>query len=114
MGDYSSLSSRCAVYAQTDDYTGPCLSNPTVPETYTHVTGQPVEIGPFALIGTGCTLLPGVCVAEGCSVGAMSLVNKPTQPWGLYYGIPARRRAERSRALPGLARALEAEEGRHG
>ena len=44
-------------------------------------------------------VFPGVTVAEGCSVGAMSLVTKDTQPWGVYVGIPARRLKERKKDL---------------
>jgi len=38
-------------------------------------------------------------LAEGTSVGAFSLVTKPTKPWGIYYGVPAKRKKERSRRL---------------
>ena len=34
IGDYSTLSSRCAVYAISDDYTGEAMTNPTVPDEY--------------------------------------------------------------------------------
>jgi galactoside O-acetyltransferase len=44
-------------------------------------------------------VFPGVAIAEGCSVGAMTLVNKSTQPWGIYLGNPARRVKERKRDL---------------
>lgn len=109
IGDYSTLSSRCAVYALTDDYSGAAMTNPTVPEAYTHVTQQPVSVGRHVIVGTGSTILPGVTVGEGCAVGAMSLLRGDCEPWGIYYGIPARRQKERSRELLTLCEKLESE-----
>ena len=83
VGDYSTLSSRCAVYALTDDYSGAAMTNPTVPEAYTHVTQQPVSVGRHVIVGTGSTILPGVTVGEGCAVGAMSLLRGDCEPWGM-------------------------------
>ena len=109
VGDYSTLSSRCAVYALSDDYSGAHMTNPTVPEAYTGVRQAPVEIGAHVIVGSGSTILPGVTVAEGCALGAMTLLQRSTEPWGIYYGVPARRQAERSRELLELCRKLEAE-----
>ena len=68
---------------------------------------KPVEIGAHCIIGTGSTLLPGVTLGEGCSVGAMSLINKSLPAWGIYAGIPARLLRPRSRKLLELSRELE-------
>ena len=57
--DFSAISSRCAVYATTDDYSGEYMTNPTVPEEYTNVINAPVRIGKHAIIGTGSTILQG-------------------------------------------------------
>ena len=48
-------------------------------------------MGRHVIIGSGSVVFPGVKIAEGCSVGALSLVNKSTEPWGIYVGNPARR-----------------------
>ena len=96
------------MYALSDDYSGRHMTNPMVPEKYTAVSEAPVEIGAHCIIGTGSTLLPGVTLGEGCSVGAMSLINKDLEPWGIYAGIPARLIRERSRKLLELCRELEA------
>lgn len=111
IGDYSTLSSRCAVYAVTDDYSGAHMTNPTVPERYTGVTQHSVYIGRHVIVGTGSSILPGTTVEEGCAVGAMSLVRGDTEPWGIYYGVPARRQKERSRELLQLCAEFEAERG---
>ena len=38
----------------------------------------------------------------------MSLINRSTEPWGIYAGVPARRIRERSRELLELCREFEA------
>lgn len=110
LGDFSAVSSRCAVYAVSDDYSGMALANPTVPESFRLVDARRVTLGRHALLGTGCTVLPGVTVGDGCSVGAMSLVKTDLDPWGVYVGVPCRRVAERSRSPLGLEQELVATE----
>ena len=51
---------------------------------------KPVKIGAGSWIGCNVTLLPGADVAEGCVIGAGSVVTKPTEKNGLYVGLPAR------------------------
>lgn len=99
VGDFSELSSRVAVYAVSDDYSGRSLFGPQVPAAYRSVTNAPVTLERYTLLGTGSTVLPGVTAGEGCSFGAMTLVNRSTAPWGVYAGIPARRLRERERGL---------------
>lgn len=48
----------------------------------------PVVIGRGAVVGAKCLILPGVCVAPGAVVSAMSLVNSDVQ--GFVGGVPAR------------------------
>ena len=43
--------------------------------------------------------MPGVILAEGTSIGAMSLVLKSTEAWGLYVGNPAKRLKDRNKDL---------------
>lgn len=97
--DYTGISSRCAVYATTDDYSGDYMTNPTVPEKFTNVIDQPVVIGKHSIIGTGSTILPGVTIAEGCALCAMTLATKDTKPWGIYMGYQCVRIKERSQKL---------------
>lgn len=88
--DFSGISSRSVIYAESDDYTGKAMTNPTVPEDYRLVQGGKVVLEKHALIGTGCTILPGVTIGEGASVGSMSLINKSLDSWGMYVGIPCK------------------------
>lgn len=97
--DYTGISSRCGVYATTDDYSGEFMTNPTVPEKFTHVIEAPVVIGKHSIIGTGSTILQGVTIGEGCALCAMTLATRDTKPWGIYMGYQCVRVKERSRDL---------------
>jgi len=41
-------------------------------------------------IGTGVRILDGLTISHGCVIGAGSVVNKSTEPFGVYAGVPAR------------------------
>lgn len=99
MEDFTGLSSRTVVYAESDDYSGIALTNPTIPDKYRKVTGGEVIIKKHALVGTGCTILPSVIIGQGTSVGSMSLVNKSLEEWGIYVGIPCKKAKERSKEI---------------
>lgn len=60
---------------------------------------EPVLLKKHVLIGTGSTVLPGVTIGEGTSIGAMTLVNKSLDSWGIYIGIPAKKIKDRSQKL---------------
>lgn len=98
IGDFSTISSRCAVYGQSDDFTGEYLTNPTLPEELRNVAKQSINIGKHVIIGTGTTILPGGDLADGTAIGAMSLVKSPTSAWSVYAGIPASKLSDRSMA----------------
>ena len=104
IGSFSGLSSRCAVYAISDDYSGQFLSNATVPLNYRNVKSDKVIIGDNVIVGTGSTILPGVCIENGIAIGCMSLVNKTLKERGVYYGIPVRKMNERSDNCEKLAK----------
>ncbi|MEG1875950.1 MAG: acyltransferase [Lachnospiraceae bacterium] len=108
--DFAGVSSRCAIYAISDDYTGEYMTNPTVSEKYTNIIDKKVRIGRHVDIGTGSTILPGVEIGEGCSFGAMTLVTQSTKPWGFYMGYQCIRVKERSKKLLELERKLLREE----
>ncbi len=99
IGDYVAVSSRNAVYAESDDYSGESMVNPMVPEECRKVESAPVVICRHVIIGTGGTVLPGVTIGEGASIGAMSLINHDINPWSINVGIPCRQIKERSKKL---------------
>jgi len=97
--DFSGLAYGCHVFSQSDDYTGRTLTNPTVPSQFKREFKKAVRLGRHCIVGTNSLIFPGVILAEGCSVGAMSMVTKSTEEWGVYSGIPARRLKDRKRDL---------------
>ena len=100
--DYSGLAYGVKVFTQSDDYSGATLTNPTIPSHYKNEKKSPVHIGRHVIIGASSMVFPGVKIADGCSVGAMTLVNKSTEEWGIYLGNPARRIKERKKLLLNL------------
>lgn len=103
--DFAGLAYGCHVFSQSDDYTGRTLTNPTVPAIYKRETRKAVRIGRHCIVGTNSLIFPGVTLGEGCSVGAMSMVTKPTEEWSVYFGIPARKLKDRKRDLLALEQA---------
>lgn len=99
MNDFSGLSSRCVIYAESDDYSGNYLTNPTVDEEYLGLVQGKVELGRHVILGSGTTILPGVSIGEGTAVGSMSLVTKSLDSWGIYAGIPCKYIKDRSKNL---------------
>lgn len=109
MDDFSGLSHGVKIYSQTDDYSGEQLTNPTVPEKYTGVTRGAVTLERHVIIGSGSVILPKVLIGEGSSVGALSLVTKPLEAWGVFFGCPAKRLKHRSKRLLELEAELRQE-----
>ena len=99
MEDFSGLAYYVQLFSQSDDYTGKSLTNPTIPDRYKVERKERIVIGRHVIIGASSIVFPGVVVGHGCSVGAMSLVHKNTDPWGVYVGNPARRVKERKKDL---------------
>lgn len=99
LGDFAGLAYGCHVFAQSDDYSGLTMTNPTVPAAFKQETCAPVRIGRHCIVGCKSVVLPGVELAEGCAIGAMSLVTRSTEPWSICWGTPARRMGERRRDL---------------
>jgi len=104
MEDFAGLAYGCHVFTQSDDYSGETMTNPTVPDQYKTEIKKPVRLGKHSIVGTCSVILPGVTLGEGTSVWSMSLVNKSTQPWSIYFGIPARKVKDRKRGLLELER----------
>jgi len=50
----------------------------------------PISVGHDAWVGERVSVLPGVALADGCIVGAGSVVTRSTEPYGVYAGNPAR------------------------
>jgi acetyltransferase-like isoleucine patch superfamily enzyme len=99
LNDFSGLAYGCQIFSQSDDYSGKTLTNPTVPKKYKNEHFAAVVLERHVIVGTNSVILPGVTIAEGCSVGAMSMITKSTTPWGIYFGVPAKRLKDRKKDL---------------
>jgi len=99
IGDYATISGRVLIYSQNDDYSGAFMTNPMVPEKYTHVEGGPVCIEKHAIIGAGTIILPDLTIGEGACIGAMSLLKTNALPWTVYVGIPAKPIGSRQKGI---------------
>jgi dTDP-4-amino-4,6-dideoxy-D-glucose acyltransferase len=99
ISDFCNLSSRVSIYSSNDYYSGSSLTNPTVPEQFKKVNHAAVFLGKHVIIGSGSVVLPGVTIEEGVAIGALSLVNKDCESFGVYTGCPIKKIKERKRDL---------------
>jgi galactoside O-acetyltransferase len=97
--DFAGLAANGVIYSSSDDYTGDYLTGQTIPKKYIKIRGGTVTLDRHVIVGSSCTLLGPCHIGEGSSVGAMSLVHKDLDPWGMYVGIPAKRLKDRKRGL---------------
>ena len=99
LSDFCNISSRVSIYSSNDDYSGFAMTNPTIPKEYTGVTHASVFLEKHVIVGSGSVILPNVTLAEGVAVGALSLVSRNCEAFGIYAGNPAQRVKERKRDL---------------
>jgi acetyltransferase-like isoleucine patch superfamily enzyme len=90
MEDFSGLSGGVRIYTGNEDYSGGCLTNPTVPYPYRTPIRSFVRIGRHAIVGANSVILPDVTIGDGVVVGANSVVKGDLQPWTVYAGSPVR------------------------
>lgn len=96
LDDFVTLAYGVKVFSQSDDYSGQWMTNSLIPKEYKNEKFAEVILKKHSILGANSTILPGVVVNEGCSVGAMALVTKSTKAWGIYAGVPAKRINERN------------------
>jgi len=106
---YSGLSGRVSIYSSNDDYKGDALTGPTVPDEFRKVTRAPVTIGRHVVVGAGSVILPGVTIAEGACVGALSLIRRDVPSFKIVAGHLARIVGERKRDFLELELRMKAE-----
>lgn len=91
MMDFTTLAPGVLIFSGSDDYSGKKLTNPTVGKPYTGGKSGKVILCKHVIIGANSVVLPNVKIKEGSSVGALSLVNKDLNSWGIYFGIPVKK-----------------------
>jgi len=89
--DFTTLAYGVKIFSQSDDYSGETLTNSTIPKKFKNEYMKEVIVKQHSIVGAGSVIMPGVTLEIGTSIGAMSLVLKSTQAWGIYVGIPAKK-----------------------
>lgn len=90
LGECSGLSARVTLYTASDDFVDGWMAHPTVPAKYRQVQTGPVTVGPQVIVGCGAVVLPGVELAFGSVVGALSLVKHSTRECEIVAGVVAK------------------------
>jgi acetyltransferase-like isoleucine patch superfamily enzyme len=99
MNDFNTLAPGVLIFSGSDDYSGKKLTNPTVGKKNIGGKAGKVKICKHVIIGANSVILPKVTIKEGSAVGALSLVNKSLDSWGIYFGSPAKRFKSRSKNI---------------
>lgn len=99
ISDFANLSSRVTVYSISDDYSGKSMTNPLIPDSYKSLISKKVLIEKHVIVGSTSVILPGVTLAEGGAFGSFSFINRNTEPWSIYAGIPVKKIQERDKNI---------------
>lgn len=97
--DFTTMAYGVKIFTQSDDYIGETMTNSTIPKKFKNEYKKEVIIRKHSIIGAGSIVMPGVILEQGTSVGAMSLVLKSTEAWGIYVGSPVKRIKDRKKDL---------------
>ena len=88
--DFCTFAYGVRIFSKSDDYQGNSMTGSVVPAYLTSAISLPIRIGAHSIIGTSSIVMPGVDVAEGTALGALSLLKSSTNSWSIYAGIPAK------------------------
>jgi putative colanic acid biosynthesis acetyltransferase WcaF len=102
MGEWTSLGESVNVYnfAQitlgthtvVSQFSHLCTGSHDYKQSHMPLTYAPITIGSQAWVAAGTFVAPGVSIADGVVVGAMSVVTRDLEePWTIYAGNPCRR-----------------------
>ena len=97
--DFTTIAYGVQVFTQSDDYSGKTMTNSTIPTKFKNEFKKEIVIQKYSIVGAGSIIMPGSILAEGTSIGAMSLIRLNTEPWSIYAGSPAKRLKSRSKDL---------------
>ena len=86
LDDFVGLSQGVRLLSSTDDFNCAHMTGPTIPGRFKAIQSAPLRIGRHVVVGAGSVILPGCSIGEGTTVGALSLVNRPLDPWMIYVG----------------------------
>jgi len=90
IGDFACVSHGTRVLSSSGDFSGGFICGPMVPPPRRHVVTAPIEVSRHAVLGANSVVLPAGGLGEGATVGALSLVKTPLEPWTVNAGVPTR------------------------
>ena len=97
---FSGISSNVHIYASSDRYDGEYMTaRPGLTDDCIDDDCSEIVLGKYSQVGTGSVILPYGSLGEGAAVGAMSLVNRPLDPWNVYVGTPCKKIKSRSKNM---------------
>lgn len=88
LNDFVGISSRVNFFTSSDDYSQGFLTNPTIPDEYKKIKSGPIILENHVIIGCGSILMPNIILKTGCSVGALSFINKNVPEFLIVGGNP--------------------------
>ena len=107
--DYAGVSSRCTLYALSDDYSGEYMVGACIPNEVRNIIGGKIILEKFSIIGASSVILPNVTISEGVAIGAMSFVkqSQETEPWKIYVGRPIKEIKDRKKNILKLVKGVK-------
>ena len=58
-----------------------------------------ITLSKYCILGTNAVVIPEAEFGEGCVIGSQSLVSSKLKSWHIYYGVPIRALAKRSKSF---------------
>ncbi len=104
IGDFCGCSPKTIIFSASDDFSGEYMISPLAPKDLCNVERAEVVLENFTQLGAGTIVFPGVHIGEGSVTGAMTLVNKSLDPWGVYIGVPSKYLKPRSKKIKELSK----------
>jgi len=89
IAEFCTLAPRVSVHGHSDDYRNGTLTGGVVPVALTGGTGAPIVLEPHVIVGSGSVLLPGITIAFGAAVGALTVVRRSVASGSVVVGNPA-------------------------
>lgn len=91
VGHFCTIAAGSRLICGSDEFKGAGLVGSTIPKEFAdNLIIEPIILERFASLCTNVVVMPGVTIAEGCVIGAGSVVTKSTDPWTIYTGSPAK------------------------
>lgn len=93
--DFVGICAGVRIITGSDTISGEGIPSPLVSDKFRSYYRSHVICKKHSFIGTNVIIHPGVTIGEGVVVASGSIVTKDLEPWGVYIGMPAKKRNER-------------------